>query len=190
MCLSLGFDRQEVRFECYKQVIRPTGALMEPHKMDKIVVKATSSDLRKTVEHVDKTPFFATLRSSQKSRALSRLAVRDDSKWAAPKQHKGLRGHREPQHAHAAGEGHVHAPAEPASTVAPRSLSDRLRDFVGSPEVDDEFPQPNVHHFGPDSAAAHARWAHANGHLGFDNNTHGRLRAAFIFSRRVTLDLT
>ena len=34
-------------------------------------------------------------------------------------------------------------------------LLDRLRDFVGSPEVD-EYPQPDVHHLGPDSAAVHA----------------------------------
>ena len=52
-------------------------------------------------------------------------------------------------------------------------LLDRLRDFVGSPEVDD-YPQSDAHHFGPDSAAAHAQWAHANGHRGTNHNSHGR----------------
>ena len=51
-------------------------------------------------------------------------------------------------------------------------LLDRLRDFVGSSEVD--YPQPDAHHFGPDSAAAHAQWAHTNGHQGTNNNSHGR----------------
>ena len=51
-------------------------------------------------------------------------------------------------------------------------LLDRLRDFVGSSEVD--YPQPDAHHFGTDSATAHAQWAHTNGHQGTNNNPHGR----------------
>ena len=51
-------------------------------------------------------------------------------------------------------------------------LIDRLFDFVGSPEVD--YPQPDAHHFGPDSASAHAQWAHTNGHRGTNHNSHGR----------------
>ena len=51
-------------------------------------------------------------------------------------------------------------------------LLDRLRDFVGSPEVD--YPQPDAHHFGPDAAAAHAQWAHTNDHRGSNHNSHGR----------------
>ena len=50
-------------------------------------------------------------------------------------------------------------------------LLDRLRDFVGSPEVD---YQPDAHHFGPDSAAARAQWAHTKGHRGTNHNPHGR----------------
>jgi hypothetical protein len=52
-------------------------------------------------------------------------------------------------------------------------LLGRLRDFAGSPEADDEFLQPSAHHFDPDSAAARARWTHANGHQGANDNTHG-----------------
>ena len=52
-------------------------------------------------------------------------------------------------------------------------LLDRLRDFVGSLEID-EYPQTDAHHFGPDSAAAHAQWAHTNRHLGTNHNSHGR----------------
>ena len=52
-------------------------------------------------------------------------------------------------------------------------LLDRLRDFVGSPEID-EYPLPDAHHFGPDSAAVHAQWTYANGHKGTKQNTHGR----------------
>ena len=48
----------------------------------------------------------------------------------------------------------------------------RLRDFVGSPEV--HYPQPDEHHFGPDSAAAHAQWAHTNGNQATNHNSHGR----------------
>jgi hypothetical protein len=53
-------------------------------------------------------------------------------------------------------------------------LNGRLRDFASSLEVDDEFPQPNARHFGPDFAAAHARWRHANVHQGPNHSTNGR----------------
>ena len=51
-------------------------------------------------------------------------------------------------------------------------LLGRLRDFVGSPEVD-EYPLPDAHHFGPGSTAVHAQWAHTNRHLGTNHNTNG-----------------
>ena len=38
----------------------------------------------------------------------------------------------------------------------------------------DEYPLPDAHHFGPDSAAVHAQWTYANGHKGTKQNTHGR----------------
>ena len=51
-------------------------------------------------------------------------------------------------------------------------LLDRLRGFVGSPEVH-EYPLPDARHFGPDSAAVHAQWAHTTRHLCTNHNTHG-----------------
>jgi hypothetical protein len=52
-------------------------------------------------------------------------------------------------------------------------LLDRVRDFVGTSENDD-YAQPDAHHFGRDSGAAHAQWEHTNGHQRANHNTHGR----------------